>query len=177
MAATKGHYDIDISAKVSVAEWLRGLSCATEVELLPFVTPRSQKQSSFRYVSRVWGNHFRIWKIPGSTRLNRKWCFPYLQGFVTAVDDGCRVQGSFSLHPLTWIVLAVPFVIFAIPVILGPPTVLLFGLSAIPLAMFIAALTDLVRRRRQYCAEDEEEMALFLSTVPPVLDAASKPGQ
>jgi hypothetical protein len=89
---------VDVRISSSTADVLGAISAVTERESLPFVSDsRYPQQSERRFVSKVSGNKFRIWKVP-SGKGGRNLGAIYLLGEVSEVDGKSNLRGSFAFH-------------------------------------------------------------------------------
>src|SRR6267154_27177 len=113
----KESFDVEICMEDSATEVLSKITASTAREIITFVsatTYPTQKEKGF--VAKISGNRIRIWKVPSSSRSARqKLCIPYLRGQANDSDGGCKLLGSFSLHPFNKLMIFFPAVAVLMP--------------------------------------------------------------
>jgi len=148
---------VDIRMSNSAADVLGRISAATERETLPFISAsRYPLQSAKRFVSKVSGNKFRIWKVPSARSLPLGAL--YLFGEVSEVDGESNLRGSFAFHPFNIVVALIPFAIAALLWTWGSRTVW----EVIFIAAFFAAELIVVLSVRSARPREEHEIVEFI---------------
>jgi len=149
---------IDIRISNSAADVLGRISAVTERETLPFISAsRYPLQSAKRFVSKVSGNKFRIWRVP-SARGGRNLGTLYLHGVVRELDGESNLKASFAFHPFNIVVALIPFVMAALIWTWGSRT----AWEMIFILVLFAAEVMLVLSARSARPREEQEIAEFI---------------
>jgi hypothetical protein len=149
---------VDIRMSNSAADVLGRISAGTERETLPFISAsRFPRQSENRFVSKVSGNKFRIWKAP-SAKGGRNLGTLYLHGVVCDLDGESNLKASFAFHPFNIVMALIPFVMAALIWTWGSRT----AWEMIFIAVLFAAELMLVLSVRSARPREEHETVEFI---------------
>jgi len=157
------NYPVEIRTDRTVAEALDLISSATEREVLPFVSAsRYPMQREKTFVAKVFGNKFRLWKVPSSTKGRQTRC-RYLRGEVQDINGERRLTGVFAIHPFHKVLPVVPFAVIALVWFAGqrtfPEFLFMFGFFVAEVIMIYSA----VRARSTEEAEIIQFLGMLLS--------------
>ncbi len=154
---------VDLRIENSAAEVLRKISAVTEWEVLPFISAsRTVQQREKKFVSKVNGNKFCIWKVP-SDKLAGNLGIRYLRGAVSEVNGESNLRGSFALHPFSMVIALIPVATAAVVLQSGVRTA---GIIVFVVVMFAIALMDIGTAKRARPQEEREIVEFLLSLFP-----------
>jgi hypothetical protein len=163
---------VDIRLSNSAADVLDRILSATERETMPFISAsRHPLQNNKRFVSKVSGNKFRIWKVP-SAKGGRNLGAVYLHGEVNGVDGESNLRGSFASHPFNIAMALIPFVIAALLWTWGRRTAWTMIFIA---ALFIAELIVVLSVRSARPREEHEIVEFVQGLFPNLRSKRSGP--
>ena len=153
------NYPVEIRTDRTATETLDVISSATEREILPFVSAsRYPMQREKMFVAKVFGNKFRLWKVPSGTK-GRQTHYRYLRGEVRDINGERRLTGAFAIHPFHKVLAVVPLTVIALVWFTGHRTVpeLLFMFG-----FFISAELIMIGSAVRARSTEEAEIIQFL---------------